>query len=432
MFFDIRNTLARKRRSGSHLALAIALTTGAVVAGAGFAEPAHAQKKKKQDEPKSDYSKAFIEAYTPFSQLSGSEAPDTAAMAAMLPAIKAAAQTADDRHAAGSAVLQVGQKTKDSALQYEGLEMMIASGKVSADLAPQYNFFAGQLAYVAEDYVKARHYIQAAYDLGYRENDPQLIIAQSYFAEDNHAEGLKFLSSAIAAREAAGETVDEAWIKAGIAAAYNNNLKTEALDYARKYVTLYPSQTSWGDAVAIVLNTDNFEYPEILDLMRLARRADALRDAQLYKEYLEAADPRRLPGEVVSVIDEGYASGKLDRSDMLITDWYKLAKERSAADLAELPSYAADARKGNATVKTVVAAGDAYLNYGKPAEAEEFYSKAVTMPGANTPLVLTRLGIAQLDQGKYAEAQATFQRVEGARQAISNLYSVYATQQASR
>ena len=60
-----------------------------------------------------------------------------------------------------------------------------------------------------------------------------------------------------------------------------------------------------------------------------------------------------------------------------------------------------------------MAAGDAFLSYQKPAEAEEFYTLALAKPGVDTPRVLTRLGIAQADQGKSAEAQATFAKVEG-------------------
>ena len=51
------------------------------------------------------------------------------------------------------------------------------------------------------------------------------------------------------------------------------------------------------------------------------------------------------------------------------------------------------------------------------------------MPGVNTPLVLTRLGIAQLDQGKRAEAEATFEKVQGVREPIADLWAVYSTQQ---
>ena len=46
-------------------------------------------------------------------------------------------------------------------------------------------------------------------------------------------------------------------------------------------------------------------------------------------------------------------------------------------------------------------------------------------------MALTRLGIAQFDQGKFAEAEATFNEVEGPRDAIANLWAIYAAQQTS-
>ncbi|MEP0029173.1 MAG: hypothetical protein ABJE59_09605, partial [Qipengyuania citrea] len=57
--------------------------------------------------------------------------------------------------------------------------------------------------------------------------------------------------------------------------------------------------------------------------------------------------------------------------------------------------------------------------------------KAAGMAGAEAPMALTRLGIAQFDQGKFAEAEATFNEVEGPRDAIANLWAIYAAQQTS-
>ncbi len=50
------------------------------------------------------------------------------------------------------------------------------------------------------------------------------------------------------------------------------------------------------------------------------------------------------------------------------------------------------------------------------------------MPGVDTAEVLNRLGIAQMEQGKYDEARNTFAQVQGARQAIARLWGVYAEQ----
>jgi tetratricopeptide (TPR) repeat protein len=78
-----------------------------------------------------------------------------------------------------------------------------------------------------------------------------------------------------------------------------------------------------------------------------------------------------------------------------------------------------------------MATGDAFLNYDQPAKAEEFYTKALGMAGANKERAMTRLGIAQLDQGKTAEAQETFAKVAGARRAIALLWDAYAGNQAA-
>jgi Flp pilus assembly protein TadD len=47
------------------------------------------------------------------------------------------------------------------------------------------------------------------------------------------------------------------------------------------------------------------------------------------------------------------------------------------------------------------------------------------------PVVLTRLGIAQVDAGDYAGAQATLAQVEGPRKPMAELWSLYAAQKAA-
>ncbi|WP_324827360.1 hypothetical protein [Qipengyuania zhejiangensis] len=420
---------ARVNGTASTLALGLALATGVVLGGAALESPAFAQKKSKAAKP--SYSKAFIAAYGPLQALLAAETPDLAAMKAAIPAVVAAVETDDDRFAAGGVLVNISQKANDLGLAAQGLEMMLASGKVAPEQVGLYNFQAGQIAYNQKNYPKARTLLQAALTAGYTENTPETYIAESYFAEEKTSEGLAYLSGVIDGRKAAGQPVDENWIKRGLAVAYNGQMKAEAQRYATLYVSEFPGEQSWGDAVAIMLNTGGYQNPEILDLLRLGRRAGTLRDDRLYMEYVDAADYRRLPGEVVSVIDEGLARGLLPKNDPYVTDTRRQAAERVAADKADMTNLMRDARASGASIATVMAAGDALLSLGRPAEAEEFYGKAASTAGANTPMVLTRLGIAQFDQGKFTEAQATFNKVEGARQAIANLWGIYTAQKAS-
>ncbi|WP_432200423.1 hypothetical protein ACRAQ7_12655 [Erythrobacter sp. W53] len=426
----IFSRFASTKTRSSAFALALALATGTAMTAVAIEAPAEAQrkKKKKEEAPKADYSKAFVETYQPLNT-QVAEGGDPATLKAGIPAVIAAIETADDRMAAGSLIFSIGQKANDPATQSQGVEMMLASGKVPAANLAQYNFLAGQLAYNQNVFGKAREFVQAAFDLGYTQNDPQAIIAETYFAEDKHAEGLSYLDAAIKARQAAGQEVSQSWVQRGVAIAYNNQLVEQARAFSVLYASDFPSNSSWGDAIAIALNTSQFEYPEILDLLRLARRTGTMRDANMYMEYIEAADARRNPSEVTNVIDEGYAAGLLDRGDSFVSDSRAQAAGRIAADKADLPALGRDARAASATLRTVMAAGDAYLSYDRGAEAEEFFAKALGMPGVNMPLALTRLGIAQLDQGKFAEAAATFGKVEGERETITNLYAAWADQQ---
>lgn len=416
------------RRIVSPIVLA-ALAGGAAVA---WQAPAAAQKKEKAaPAAKANYSKEFIAAYKGYEALATAATPDVSAMTAALPGLVAAAKTEDDRFVVGQAYVSVGNTAKDASLQLQGIDLMVQSGKVQPDRALQIYQIGGQLAYNAKDYAKARTYLTHAAALSPGNEDLQGLLAETYFAQDDAAGGLKFLADTIAARKAAGQPVSEAWMKRGLANAYNAKLNSEAHKWGLMYAREFPNQTSWGDAIAIAVNTGQYQAPEMLDLLRLARRTNTLRTRAMYLEYVDAADARKLPSEVVSVLDAGVAAKLVDNSIQMVKDARTVAVERIATDKAELPALERDAKAPSAKLVTVMAGADTLFSYGKYAEAEALYAKAVGMPGANVPLVLTRQGMAQIEQGKYAEAQATLAKVQGNRQPIAELWALYASQKAA-
>lgn len=436
-------TIRSASKRSSTLALAFALAAGTILTGTVLETPAHAQKKEKP--AKADYSKGFIAAYTPVNENVTGEAPDYAAAAAAIPAVVAAAETPDDHHAAGNIAYSIGAKSDNDRLMVQGLELMLASGKVAPEQVGQFHWSSYQLNQRLGDTAAARKGLEGAIAANYSldaqltdgttrtlgTDDMHRMIADLYFDADDYPTGFAYLDEQIAARRAAGQTVPEPWIKHAFVTAYNNDQTEAASKYSLLYVSEYPTKTTWGDAIAVALNSNRYEYPEILDILRLSRRTDTVRDASMYSEYIEAADPRKFPGEVMAVIDEGYAAGMLDRADPYVTESRAEAARRVETDKRDLPELASDARAANANLRTVMAAGDTFLSYQRAAEAEEFYTRALTMPGANTPLVLTRMGIAQLDQGKHSAAKATFDKVQGARQPIADLWALYATQQST-
>ena len=429
MRFFVANRRAETKRV-SHFALAIALAMGATVVSGLVAEPAYAAKKDKKKAGKPEYSKEFIAAFSPIQQGMSAEPVDVAALKALLPAAVAVSVSPDEKLATGNAAYNLGVKANDYETQYQGMTMMVSSGKLAPEQVGPFNFAAYQLGNALKRYPESRTYLQSAMDANYTSETVtpaamRVAMAESFISENRVDEGLQYLMNAIRQQKATGQPVDETWYRRGLSLAYNNE-KPIVFDFATAWIGEYPSRGNWRDSINIARNMNNFEAGEMLDLLRLSRTLDALDNKQEYIDYIEAADARRLPKEVESLIQQGYNSGKVSKDDIFVADTLKIASGRIAADRADLPSLERDARSAGAALRTVTAAGDTFLSYGDYAKAEEFYQKALGMPGVVNDVVLTRLGIAQAKLGKASEAQTTLSKVGGKRAPIAKLWSAYA------
>jgi tetratricopeptide (TPR) repeat protein len=425
--FSTNSHTAKRFKPGSHIALALALATGAVAMTGVVADPVQAQKKKKG---KKEYSKEFIAAYNPINEALGAEGADANAVKSQLSGLIAASVSADERFVTGNTVYSVGTQTSDQQLQFDGMKMMLESGKVDADKVGKFNFIAFQLARGMEKHGESRGFLQQAISNNFTtENiNPSILrieMSETYFREDNFAEGLRILKAAIAERKAAGQNVEESWYRRGLSVSFKNDIKPDIYDFVQGWISDYPTDKNWRDAVNITRQTNNYGAQETLDIMRLGFRLDTLQDKIEFIDYIEAADPRRLPKEVKDVIDHGYSTGRVTRNDIYVAESLQTASGRIAADRAELPAIEREARGASADLRTLMAAGDVFLSYGQGDKAEEFYAKALTKPGVNSALTLTRLGITQVDQGKYAEAKSTFAQVQGPRAPIAQLWTAY-------
>lgn len=420
------------------LALALALASGtAILAVPGFTGAAHAQKKdKKKEEPKAQYSKEFVAAYQPLNTALATEGTDVNALRPQIDALIPLAIAPDEQLATGGLVYNAGNKLSDRALQLRGMEMILGSGKLTPADSARYNFVAYQLANALQQYPKSRGYLQKAIDAQFATEtfttaDLEITMAESYFSTNEFAPGLDYLDKAIKARKASGQPVDAQWYRRGITVAYNNQITPQVYDFVVAWLTDYPSNENWRDAINLTRNLNDYEGPEILDLLRLSRKAGVLTDKQDYLYYIEAADARRLPKEVKDVIDEAYAKNAVSKDDIFVTDSLAAANGRIKSDQAELPALERDANAAAAGVRTVFAAGDAFLSYGQYGKAAGFYEKSLGMAGVDRNTALTRLGIAQVGVGDYAAAQVTFAKVDGTRAPLARLWMAYAAQTAS-
>lgn len=419
----------------SNLALAIALATGTAVLSGVVAEPAFAQREKKEKKKPeaAAYSKEFVAMFQPLQAAVNTEGGDVVTAKTQFPALLALTVSPDEKNATGGLIYNAGAKTGDQTLQLQGMALMLESGKVAPEQVGRFNFIAYQLANAQRQFAESRVFLQKAIDAQFTTPeltvaDMQTAMAESFISEQRYADGLNYLAQAIAKAKSEGQKVDETWYRRGLSVGYNNKVTPQVYEFVTGWIIDYPSATNWRDAINIARNMNSFEGPEMLDLLRLSLRVGALQEKYEYSDYVEAADARRLPKEVKRVVDDAFNSGRASRDDIYLADALQIANGRIAADERELPALEKDARAATAGLRTVVAAGDTFLSYSQYPKAEEFYTKALGMPGVNTAEVQTRLGIAQTEQAKYDEAIATFRKIGGKRDPIARLWAAYATQ----
>ncbi len=427
--------ISDRARPLSRAAMIFALALGTAGGALAVAAPAVA-KDAAPKEKAAEYSPAFRKAAAPLqnaliaAQKAKPDAAGIVALKAQVDALLAVSTTPDDKFFAGQFAFQASQLDKDPVLQRKGLQTMVDSGRLTGLELGKYHYFLGVAAYQVKDYPAAQTAFAAAVATGYAENDVQMMLAETQFSAGQNDAGYASLMKAIVARNATATPTPQDWYARGLGVAYKAKQYNKALEFSNAMVAAYPSKDNWGDTINIARMAGRFPAQETLDLMRLMGRTNSFRDTSDYAEYLQAADARRAPGEVLKVLQAGTTAGKLNASDVFVTENKAQATARLAADKAGLPALDRDAHAPAATAATVVAAADAFLSYDDFAKAEGLYQIALTKTGVDTDRALTRLGIAQLDQGKFADAQATFAKVGGVRKPIAMLWSTYAAQKA--
>lgn len=403
------------------MAFTLSLAAGAAAVTGLSASPALAQRQQQQ---KPNNSRAFAEAYQPIADIVNAGG-DISGVKAQLPSVVAAIETADDRFSAGNLILLVGNKLGDQTLQRQGLELMVESGRADPAQLGQLQYFIGSLAYEAEDWAASRAALRAAISAGYTQDNVEGLIAESYFKEGLNQEGLDYLKGLIEGREAAGETVPDNWLLRGLQVAYQARLGDAATEWSAMLVSHSPTADNWLKALQVVGQVSLVDDPQVrLDLLRLMALTDSLSDRREYISYIEAADPRIMANEVAKVLDAGVRAGVFSNGDEYYAEIRRVVDERAPVDRADAPQLAAEARAAPAG-RPAQNAGDVYLSLGSYAEAEEMYALALEKGGVDRDQLLTRLGIAQVYQGKYAEARATFSQVTGARAPVARMWTAY-------
>lgn len=412
----------------SHFSMGIALATAGAIAVTAIPTEVQAQKKKKQKKPK--LSKEFSAQAGPVQQ--ALEGEDPAAAKPMVEALLAQQWTGYDQFVSGQFAVSLGGKLKDQSLQEMGLKAMVASGFTPQEQLGQYTFFLGNFAYGAGRYSESQQLLESAYNSGFRGNNIGALIAEAYFKENKNQQGLAALDRAIADTKSGGADAPQDWYRRGAGIALSSKVPGASAAWTYKLVEAYPTGENWRAALSVYRDaaTPKLDNRQNLELMRLMRKADAMESERDYFEYADAAGPRKLPGEVVSVLEEGIAKGAVRANTQYTKETLSLARSSVSPDKASLPASERDA--GNsANGRIALATADAFLGYADYQKAVNMYQVALSKGGVDSDRAQIGLGIAKAGQKDWQGAKAAFAAVNGSRKPIASFWSLWIDQQSA-
>ncbi len=413
-----------------------ATAMAAVLGCALMTMPAAAQDAPKKEKPKKEKPKkeeaakgggiAVSQGFIPAAKKmeDAGKAKDPVAMQAALAEGQASATTPDDKYLYGFYQLQLGILNKDQALQSQGLDAMLETGKTPAESIGVYNFYSGNFAYGAKNYPKAIQRLEAAKAAGSTEAPLAPMLMDSYLNGGQIDKGWEIAKAGIDTARAAGTKPSEELYVRPAQAFQKANRTNEMLDVLTMRVQDYPTPATWRNTLYIVLQQAAGDKELNLDVLRLMRATNSMTQRPEYLEYAGLAVEAGYPGEVVSLIKYGQNNGGIPKSDAHFGSILTSQEPRAATDAA---AVAADASK-DATLKNPKAAratGDALVGNGQPAKAIPLYEAALAATPGDS-VIQYRLGVAQALAGQKDAAIASFAKVQGSRQRLAQLWTVHA------
>jgi tetratricopeptide (TPR) repeat protein len=302
------------------------------------------------------------------------------------------------------------------------------SSPFAADKIAQRTRDLTKIHFNARNYPKTVELGKSAIKAGYADADTYLVVAQSYYQQNDFKNSRDFVGSWIRDQAKGGQRPKENAIQIYVTSCMR--LKDEACTTAgfEALVTHYPNPAGWANLMQSLFNVRN--EAAAFNAYRLATDVGAMRRADDYTEMAQRAIEKGLPGEAQRILEAAYtakvftAKRDIDRNQRLLNS----AKERAAADRASLAKQDRDAA-ADKSADADIRVGQAYMSFGQYPEAVAALQRGIKKGTATDPAEAQLvLGIAHLRGGNKAEAAKALRAVKGDQdmQRIAKLWSLRA------
>ena len=353
-------------------------------------------------------------------------ANDTATIPAKLAAAQAVAKSVDDKYVIAVNQTKAATTAGDLAGMRAGIDALRASGRAETpDLVARYNNL-GKRYYDAKQLDQAAGAFEQALAVDGNNGDALKMLASLRDAQGRKADAVALMAKSIAAARAAGQKPKENDYKFAARIAYDAKAPS-AGPITQAWLADYPNPTNWRDALRIYRDVNALDGDAKIDVMRLARAANALNGEGDYFGYISELIARGYLNEAKAVLDEGGAKKAIDVNKSAFKQFApKLAKAPSRATI----DAAAKAALAGGNGKLAMEAGDTLYGTGAFAQAAPLFKAAAAKGGVDANLANLRLGMALARAGDKAGATAALNAVTGPQASTAKYWLIWMNGQA--
>lgn len=395
-----------------HLAALVAVGAASTSAAWGMAPPAATQPAIKSSDLAQDERAALLPVQNAI------EAKDWQTARAALNSASPAVHTGPARYALGRFQLEIGLGLNDVAMQAQGLDNLLASGKVPAADLPIIYRNRAVLANNAGDKRAAEAAFAKVVELAPQDPEALVNLAQVKKDLNKPRETVQLLERAIALKTATGLPADESWYKYALKIAFDGRsdavLRAQAQSLSRQLSAAYPTKDNWRDSLLVFRDVAGLDASAELDVLRLMRASGALAGE---RDWYDLADGLATAGdyaEAKAVLDDGIAKRMIDPNKAAFAELNRQIDARLPANRQELASGEAKALAAP-TGSLAAKIGDGLYGFNDHAKAVTLYRAALRKGGVDANAVKLHLALALLGSGDRAAAEAMLKSLTGPR-----------------
>lgn len=307
----------------------------------------------------------------------------------------------------------ISVKLGDYASAAKAYEAMVESGLTpKADMAQTLKGLV-QLNYQVKNYAKVTKFAQRYLNEIGPDVDMSLIMAQTAYLQKDYKDAIQATEGAIKTAESQGKPVKEDWLNLLMSAQYNVGNTAAVSKTLEMLVAKYPATKYWKDLLGSLQAQAGLTDRENLEIYRLKSATGVLEGGAESVEMAELAMQLGLPGDAVTVLKKGFASGMLGKGPNAAREnrLMKAATTQAALDQKSLAQFAKEADKAK-TGDPFVKLAEAYVSYDQVDAGIDAYKSGQAKGSLkDEDLAQLHLGLAYMAKNQDDQAIAAFQKV---------------------